>query len=155
MDGLCVLCGPLRLCVEYSLQHWEYSTQRRKGPQSTQRSRIRRRQERLNRRNEMHARRLTGVVQILLMVLLVALPGASGKTSKGVPPPPVSSGPFPVGVMTTVFVDKSRTDSFTKQPRTLVTAISYQATDDARRMPANRYSDFIPGGVTPEIDQLI
>lgn len=103
----------------------------------------------------MHSRRLTSVVQMLLMALLFALPVASGKTSKGIPPPPVSPGPFTVGVMTTVFIDNSRTDSFTKQPRTLVTEIWYPSTDDARRLPANRYSDFIPGGVTPEIDQLI
>lgn len=100
-------------------------------------------------------RKLTSVIHVLMMVALVTLPVASGKTSKGAPPPPVSPGPFPVGVMTTVFVDNTRTDSFTKQPRTLVTEIWYPATDDARRMPANKYSDFIPGGVTPEIDQLL
>jgi len=64
-------------------------------------------------------------------------------------------GPFPVGVTTTVFVDSTRTDNFTKKPRTLVTEIWYPATDEARRTPKNKYSDFIPGGVTPEIDQLI
>jgi len=66
-----------------------------------------------------------------------------------------SLGPFPVGVTTTVFVDFSRTDSFTKEPRTLVTEIWYPATDDARSLPRNKYSDFLPGGVTPEIAPLV
>src|SRR5713101_7972717 len=78
---------------------------------------------------------------------------AGGKT--GNVPHPLSAGPFPVGVTTTVFIDTSRVDNFTKQPRTLVTEIWYPATDDARRMPGNKYSDFIPGGATPEIDDLI
>ena len=56
---------------------------------------------------------------------------------------------------TTVFVDSSRTDNFTKQPRTLVTEIWYPATDEARQMPKNKYSDFIPGGVTPAIDEMV
>jgi predicted dienelactone hydrolase len=60
-----------------------------------------------------------------------------------------------VGVITTVFIDTKRADNFTKQPRTLVTEIWYPAVDQARRMPKNKYSDFITGGVTPEIDELI
>jgi predicted dienelactone hydrolase len=68
---------------------------------------------------------------------------------------PVHEGPFPVGVMTTVFVDKSRTDNLTKEPRTLVTEIWYPATDEARNKPKNKYSDFIPTPVTPEIDQQL
>ena len=103
----------------------------------------------------MHTRKITSIAQALLMVVLITLPGVSGKTSKTIPPEPLSAGPFPVGVTTTVFVDNSRTDSFTEQPRTLVTEIWYPATDEARRMPKNKYSDFIPGGVTPEIDELI
>src|SRR5689334_6693395 len=55
-------------------------------------------------------------------------------------------GPFPVGVTTTVFVDFSRTDAFTKEPRTLVTEIWYPATEDARQLPKNKYTDFLPGG---------
>jgi predicted dienelactone hydrolase len=58
-------------------------------------------------------------------------------------------------VTTRVFIDTDRTDNFTKQPRTLVTEIWYPAVDQARRMPKNKYTDFIPGGVTPEIDELI
>jgi predicted dienelactone hydrolase len=103
----------------------------------------------------MHTRKITSVARALLIVALITLPGASGKTSKAIPPEPLSPGPFPVGVMTTVFVDNSRTDNFTKQPRTLVTEIWYPATNDARRMPKNKYSDFTPGGVTPEIDELM
>jgi len=64
-------------------------------------------------------------------------------------------GPFPVGVTTTVFVDASRTDAFTKEPRTLVTEIWYPATEDARQLPKNKYTDFLPGGVTPEVDAVV
>jgi dienelactone hydrolase len=64
-------------------------------------------------------------------------------------------GPFPVGVTTAVFVDSNRVDAFTKENRTLVTEIWYPATDDARKMPKNKYSDFLPGGVTPEIDAAV
>jgi predicted dienelactone hydrolase len=103
----------------------------------------------------MHARKIRKIAQALLMVVLITLPGVSGNTSKTNPPEPLSAGPFPVGVTTTVFVDTKRTDSFTKQPRTLVTEIWYPAANEARRMPKNKYSDFIPGGVTPEIDELI
>src|SRR5512147_1876422 len=66
---------------------------------------------------------------------------------------PLAHGPYPVGVTTTVFVDTSRTDHYTKQFRTLVTEIWYPATDDARLLPKNRYSDFIPIAITPEIDK--
>src|SRR5438045_2845397 len=65
------------------------------------------------------------------------------------------AGSFPVGVTTTVFMDTSRTDAFTMEPRTLVTEIWYPATDDARHLPKNKYSDFLPGGVTPELDELV
>ena len=103
----------------------------------------------------MRTRKITNIARVLLLVILISLAGVSGKTSKTKPPEPMSAGPFPVGVTTTVFVDNSRTDNFTKQPRTLVTEIWYPATDEARRMPKNKYSDFIPGGVTPAIDELI
>jgi len=66
-----------------------------------------------------------------------------------------AAGPFPVGVTTAVLVDSNRTDAFTKEPRTLVTEIWYPATDDARQSPKNKYSDFLPGGVTPEIDAAV
>lgn len=68
---------------------------------------------------------------------------------------PGAMGPFPVGVTTTVFVDHNRTDAFTKEPRTLVTEIWYPATDDARQLPKNKYSDFLPGGLTPEIEAAV
>lgn len=68
---------------------------------------------------------------------------------------PMAEGPFPVGVMTTVFVDKSRTDNVTKEPRTLVTEIWYPATDEARGKPKNKFSDFIPTRVTPEIEEQL
>jgi len=103
----------------------------------------------------MHTRKITNLAQALLMIALITLPGVSGKTPKSIPPEPLSPGPFPVGVTTTAFVDNSRTDNFTKQPRTLVTEIWYPAADEARQMPKNKYSDFTPGGVTPEIDELM
>lgn len=64
-------------------------------------------------------------------------------------------GPFPVGVTTTVFVDSTRTDGFTKEPRTLVTEIWYPATDEARSLPKNKYSDFLTGGVTAEVEAVV
>src|SRR2546428_4090884 len=64
-------------------------------------------------------------------------------------------GPLPIGVTTTVFVDHNRTDALTHEPRTLVTEIWYPATDDARSLPKNKYSDFLPGGVTPEVEAAI
>ena len=100
-------------------------------------------------------RTMAFITRWLWMVVLLAPVGASGEAAKAGPPDPLSAGSFPVGVTTTVFVDASRTDNFTKQPRTLVTEIWYPATDEARQMPKNKYSDFIPGGVTPEIDRLI
>ncbi|MEK6286772.1 MAG: hypothetical protein AABO57_13620 [Acidobacteriota bacterium] len=90
----------------------------------------------------------------LAMALVLTVSGV-GKSGPAKTPDPLSMGPLPVGVTTSVFVDTSRTDNLTKQPRTLVTEIWYPATDDARRMPKNKYSDFITGGVTPEIDELI
>jgi dienelactone hydrolase len=93
---------------------------------------------------------------LITLALALSAPLLSySKTENGKTPDPLSKGPFPVGVTTTVFVDKSRTDNFTKEPRTLVTEIWYPAADDARRLPVNRYSQFYPGGVTPEIDELL
>jgi len=103
----------------------------------------------------MRVRIIVSITRLLLIVALLAPITASSRTAKAKLPEPLSTGPFPVGVTTTVFVDSSRVDNLTKQPRTLVTEIWYPATDDARRMPKNKYSDFIPGGVTPEIDELI
>jgi predicted dienelactone hydrolase len=76
------------------------------------------------------------------------------KIKTGRAPDPVSMGPFPVGVTATVFIDKSRTDNFTKQPRTLVTEIWYPAADDARRGAKNKYTDFYPA-ITAEVDELL
>jgi predicted dienelactone hydrolase len=95
------------------------------------------------------------MMQALLIVLLLAPLPSFAKSKTGRAFEPLSAGPFPVGVTTSVFIDTSRTDAFTKQPRTLVTEIWYPATDEARRLPKNKYSDFIPAGVTPEIDELI
>jgi predicted dienelactone hydrolase len=68
---------------------------------------------------------------------------------------PLGTGPHAVGVTTTVLVDNSRTDNFTKEPRTLVTEIWYPATADAGKKPKNKYSDFIPTAITPEIEAQI
>ena len=95
------------------------------------------------------------MTMLLLMAAILTPPGVSNGTPKSAPPDPLSAGPFPVGVTTAVFIDTKRTDNFTKQPRTLVTEIWYPAANEARRMPKNKYSDFITGGVTPEIDELI
>src|SRR5215475_10725831 len=85
---------------------------------------------------------------------VTATAASTGKRSGRVPDP-LAAGPFPVGVATAVLVDKTRTDNFTHEPRTLVTEIWYPATEAALKMPKNKYSDFIPGGVTPEIDGAI
>lgn len=87
------------------------------------------------------------------VVLLAAWAVASWAQSRL--PDPMRPGPYPVGVTTTVFIDHARTDKVTEQPRTLVTEIWYPATDDARGLPKTRYSEFFPGGVTPEIDQIL
>jgi dienelactone hydrolase len=103
----------------------------------------------------MRIRTIMSMVSLLWIAALFGPLGASSAGAKAGPPEPLLAGPFPVGVTTTVFVDNSRTDNVTKQPRTLVTEIWYPATDEAQRMPKNKYSDFIPGGVTPELDELI
>jgi dienelactone hydrolase len=100
--------------------------------------------------------RILSRLTLAMLALAIAAPLQSySKTENGKTPDPLSMGPFPVGVTTTVFVDKSRTDNFTKEPRTLVTEIWYPASDDARRLPVNKYSQFYPGGVTVEIDELL
>lgn len=88
----------------------------------------------------------------LLLPILLLLPAAL-KAQEA--PDPLAPGPFPGGVATTVFVDVSRTDNFTKKPRTLVTEIWYPATDDARHLPKNRYRDFFPGGFPPGLAELL
>ncbi|MBO0799008.1 MAG: hypothetical protein J2P31_09305, partial [Blastocatellia bacterium] len=68
---------------------------------------------------------------------------------------PAAAGPYPVGVTTTVFVDHKRIDAATKEDRTLVTEIWYPATDETRNLPKNKFSDFLPGGPTPQLESLI
>ncbi len=97
--------------------------------------------------------RLKSVLHRLLGLFLTgsAIPLLCAQTA----PDPRASGPFPVGVTTTVFVDASRTDAFTKKARTLVTEIWYPATDETRGLPKNRYRDFFSGGVTPQAAALL
>jgi predicted dienelactone hydrolase len=102
----------------------------------------------------MRTRLLPAILSALTIVALLAPFPAGAKSKTGKAPAPLSAGPFPVGVISTVFVDKSRTDNFTKQPRTLVTEIWYPAADDARRRAKNKYSDFYPQ-ITPEIDEAL
>ena len=103
----------------------------------------------------MRTRMVRSITPLLWILGLLAPVGAASESASPKPPDPLSAGPFPVGVTTTVFVDSGRTDNFTKQPRTLVTEIWYPATDEARQMPKNKFSDFIPGGVTPAIDEMV
>jgi dienelactone hydrolase len=62
---------------------------------------------------------------------------------------PRQLGPYPVGVTTIALVDHSRTDPATNGPRTLLTEIWYPATDDAKNLPKNKYSDFLLRGTVP------
>jgi dienelactone hydrolase len=68
---------------------------------------------------------------------------------------PTASGPFPVGVTTTLLVDYSRKDALTKEPRTLVTEIWYPATDETKGMPKGKFSQFMPGGLSPMLGALL
>ena len=90
---------------------------------------------------------------LLSMALNGALAGATGRVTEN--PNPQSLGPYPVGVTNTIFVDESRTDAITKEKRTLVTEIWYPATDDARGKPKTRFTDFIPGGVSPQLEMML
>jgi dienelactone hydrolase len=103
----------------------------------------------------MRTRTITSITSLLWIVALLTPAGLASEPGGPKPPDPLSVGPFPVGVATAAFVDSSRTDNLTKQPRTLVTEIWYPATDEAKQMPKNKFSDFIPGGVTPEIEDLV
>lgn len=93
-------------------------------------------------------------MRYLLLVFILMITALAGESPKQVPDP-LKPGPYAVGVTTTVFVDNSRTDNFTKEPRTLVTEIWYPAADSAKSMPKNKWHDFVPGGVTDEIIALI
>ncbi len=88
-------------------------------------------------------------ILVLISLLSFACP------SPAAAPDPLKEGPYPVGVTTTVFVDGSRTDHLTQKPRTLLTEIWYPAADRARTMPPSKFSDFVPGGITPEKDALL
>jgi predicted dienelactone hydrolase len=91
----------------------------------------------------------------LFIVVLLLSPAAEGRRARAKALDPLAAGTFPVGVTRTVFVDSKRTDNFTKEPRTLVTEIWYPADDSALKMPKNKYSDFIPGGVTPDLEKML
>src|SRR5438876_7128957 len=92
---------------------------------------------------------------VFALAILSLTLGVDGALAANDAPDLRAAGPFPVGVTTAVLVDSKRTDAFTKEPRTLVTEIWYPATDNARQAPKNKYSDFLPGGVTPEIDAAV
>ncbi|MBI1784060.1 dienelactone hydrolase family protein [Candidatus Sumerlaeota bacterium] len=70
-------------------------------------------------------------------------------------PDPRKPGPYPVGVTTMELVDSSRTDALTKGPRTLLTDIWYPATDDAKNLPKNKFSDFFLSGANPELNGML
>lgn len=89
----------------------------------------------------------------LIIFAIAAAPQPKFATTKVADP--LQMGPLPVGVTTTVFVDPSRTDAATKESRTLVTEIWYPATDDAKSLPKNKFTDFIPGGLTPQYESLL
>ncbi|HEY7547764.1 MAG TPA: prolyl oligopeptidase family serine peptidase [Blastocatellia bacterium] len=94
-------------------------------------------------------------VMFFLIVAMIAPLAQRGEATAYKVPDPLAVGPYPVGVTGTVFIDKSRTDNFTKEPRTLVTEIWYPATDDARQKPKNKYSDFIPAEARSQVDALM
>jgi len=97
-----------------------------------------------------------GMVLLVLIFALGVCPLPMARTASAAKAfDPLSAGPYPVGVTTTLFVDASRTDAVTKEPRTLVTEIWYPATDETRSLPKNKFSDFIPGGVSPVLGGLL
>ena len=93
----------------------------------------------------------TILTRACLLSLALLLPGrAADQTDSS-----AALGPLPVGVTTTVLIDHGRTDALTQEPRTLVTEIWYPAGDAARSLPKNKYSDFLPGGATPEVGTIL
>ena len=63
-----------------------------------------------------------------------------------------------MGVTTTVVVDTDRMDRMTNKPRTLVTAGRSGIRRVKKRIPPcakNVYHNFIPGGITPEVETLL
>ena len=104
----------------------------------------------------MRPQSLARIVPSVLILALAVCPLPTARTAPSAKSfDPLSAGPYPVGVTTTIFVDGSRTDAVTKEPRTLVTEIWYPATDETRSLPKNKFSDFIPGGVTPVLSGLL
>ncbi|MGH9802063.1 MAG: alpha/beta hydrolase family protein [Blastocatellia bacterium] len=98
-------------------------------------------------------KRLTLLFMFLTALTIGSIPQPNHAATKVLDP--MQAGPFPVGVTTTVLVDHSRTDAATNEDRTLVTEIWYPATDEARNLPKNKFTDFIPGGVTPQFETLL
>lgn len=92
---------------------------------------------------------------VVLLLISALFPVSSARPSPPPPPDPLAAGPYPVGVTTTVFIDPSRLEGEAKEPRTLVTEIWYPATDDARDLPKTKFTDFIPGGVSAQMDMLL
>ena len=96
---------------------------------------------------------MRSAVSLVSFLLVIGLTAATKTTSQI--PNPEALGAFPVGVTTTVFVDESRIDAVTKEARTLVTEIWYPATDDTRGKPKTKFTDFIPGGVSPQLEMML
>jgi predicted dienelactone hydrolase len=90
-----------------------------------------------------------------IVLIALALTGAPrhGAASAGFFDP-LAMGPYPVGVTTTLLIDHTRTDALTNEDRALVTEIWYPATDEARELPKNKFSNFVPGGINPLIDSF-
>lgn len=98
-----------------------------------------------------HRKIITAAIFIILMApVLTRTAESSGKVLD-----PLEMGPYPTGVTTTVLVDPSRTDPVTGEARTLVTEIWYPASDEAKNQPKNKFSNFIPGGISPQFETLI
>jgi predicted dienelactone hydrolase len=95
------------------------------------------------------------ILFILLLLILAIASAPQPKFAAAKALDPLQPGPLPVGVTTTVFVDNSRTDAATKEARTLVTEIWYPAADDARNLPKNKFTDFFPGGLSPQFEAMV
>lgn len=91
--------------------------------------------------------RLTVAVALLLLSLVAAFSPARAEEL----PDPTKPGPYPVGVTTMVLEDWSRVSEKDGRPRSLLTEIWYPATDEARSLPKNRFSDFILRDAVPDI----
>ena len=84
---------------------------------------------------------MKNAIPIVIIMLLLVAPATRPAVTD-----PLDEGPYPVGVTTTMFVDDSRTDSFTKKPRTLVTeylvscrrCCQDDAEEQIHRFPARR-----------------